>query len=86
MHLGIAVRAGEGLRKPRDAEATEQARKRAKWLDARMKERRMSVADINGEGGPDRKTIQKVLNGEPVGAHVIEKIAKALGVPREEVP
>lgn len=51
---------------------------RASWLRVRMLERGWSNADASKFGGPDRKTIEKIVRGEAVRNDVLEKLADAL--------
>ena len=51
---------------------------RAAWLKARLLERGWSKADPSNFGGPDRKTIEKILRGEAVRNDVLEKLVDAL--------
>jgi hypothetical protein len=51
---------------------------RASWLKERLLERGWSHSDPSKFGGPDRKSIEKIIRGEPVGNNVLEKLAKAL--------
>ncbi len=51
---------------------------RASWLRGRLLERGWSNADPSEYGGPDRKTIEKILRGEAVRNDVLEKLAYAL--------
>jgi hypothetical protein len=52
--------------------------KRAAWLNERLRERGWNKHDISRQGGPDHKTVQKILDGERVREDVLEKIAQAL--------
>lgn len=74
------------------AELTEKAARRrfpnrAAWLKREMAERehmtphRVSVLD-----GPDKKTTARILRGEHVLPHVLDKLAKALSVLRVQIP
>ncbi len=51
---------------------------RAKWLQERLKERAWNRNDPHRHGGPDAKTIDKILDGKSVREDVLEKLAKAL--------
>src|ERR1017187_10238327 len=51
---------------------------RAIWLQQRLFERAWDHNDPPRHSGPDRKTIDKILRGEPVREDVLEKLAKAL--------
>ena len=51
---------------------------RASWLKGQLLERGWSKSDPSNHNGPDRKTIERILRGEPVRNDVIEKLAKAL--------
>ncbi len=50
-----------------------------------MLERGWSTADASKFGGPDRKTIEKILRGEAVRNDVLEKLAVALSKRHEDV-
>jgi hypothetical protein len=62
--------------------------KRAKWLRDQMEKRdRMSINRLHELSNVDRKTIKRVLNGEPVTDKILEKLAAGLsedGCPRVE--
>jgi hypothetical protein len=64
--------------KTRPPESVAAFRNRASWLDARLLERGWSTSVPSQWGGPDRKTIEKILRGEPVGNPVLQKLAVAL--------
>ena len=51
---------------------------RASWLKDRLLERGWSNSDPLKYRGPDRKTVEKILRGEPVRNDVLEKLAAAL--------
>ena len=51
---------------------------RASWLKDQMLKRGWSTADPSKYGGPDRKTVEKILRGEGVRNEVLEKLADAL--------
>ena len=51
---------------------------RAAWLNKRLQERSWNKHDLARQGGPDHKTIQKILDGFDVREDVLEKIAVAL--------
>jgi hypothetical protein len=52
--------------------------KRVLWLNARLLERGWSTSDPYTHGGPDRKTVEKILRGEAVRNDVLVKLAGAL--------
>jgi hypothetical protein len=52
--------------------------KRGSWLKERLLERGWSNSDPSKYGGPDRKTIEKILRGEAVRNDVLDKAASAL--------
>lgn len=62
----------------KDAPTAERYPNRAKWLDAQLVQRAWSKNDLAQYGGPDRKTVQKILDGEPVREDMLEKLADAL--------
>ena len=55
--------------------------KRAAWLNRSLRDLGWSDADPAAWGGPDRKTIQKILRGKPVTNNVLKKLADALSKP-----
>jgi hypothetical protein len=76
----IPVSQPEGTKPPALAGSPESAEfpKRASWLKARLKERNWGQSDITRHSGPDRKTIRKILSGEPVREDVLDRLARAL--------
>jgi hypothetical protein len=52
--------------------------KRAQWLKQELRARSLSKQDIERQGGPEHRTVQKILDGGPVREDVLEKLAKAL--------
>jgi hypothetical protein len=52
--------------------------KRAQWLKERLRERDWNTGSFNLSGGPDRKTIHKILRGESVTETTLDKAAEAL--------
>jgi len=59
---------------------------RASWLADCLALRGWGEADPYAHGGPDRKTIKKILAGESVSNHVLKKLADALKISPLEVP
>ena len=51
---------------------------RASWLKQRLRERSWNKNDLSRQGGPDRKTGQKILDGQKIREDVLEKVATAL--------
>jgi hypothetical protein len=51
---------------------------RASWLKDRLQERSWNKNDLSRHGGPDRKTVQKILNGQKIREEGHEKVATAL--------
>jgi hypothetical protein len=49
--------------------------KRASWLTIRLRERSWNKHDLSRHGGPDHKTVQKVLDGMSVREDVLQKVA-----------
>lgn len=52
--------------------------KRAEWLKDRLRERSWNKNDVSRRRGPDRKTVQKILDGRGVREDVLDKLATAL--------
>jgi hypothetical protein len=52
--------------------------KHACWLADRLRERSWNKHDLPRRGGPDNKTVQKILNGQKVREDVLDKVATAL--------
>jgi hypothetical protein len=52
--------------------------KRASWLRASLQERSWNKHDLARQGGPDHKTVQKILDGFPVREDVLGKVVAAL--------
>ena len=74
----LLMSAKKPSKKVSDGHAESEFPRRADWLRARLKERNWWQSDINRQSGPDRKTIRKILNGEPVREDVLDRLAKAL--------
>jgi len=51
---------------------------RAIWLADRLQERSWSKHDVSRFGGPDQRTVQKILDGDSVRADVLGGLAQAL--------
>ena len=51
---------------------------RAAWLKGRLGERGWNKHDVSRQGGPDHKTVQKILDGRRVREDVLEPLATAL--------
>jgi len=51
---------------------------RVLWLNSQLRERGWGKSDPYKHGGPDRKTVEKILRGEPVRNDVLEKLAESL--------
>jgi len=61
--------------------------RRAAWLADQMKRRALTQGWFEARRqGPDKKTIRKILRGEPVSARSLATLADALGVQPEEIP
>jgi hypothetical protein len=52
--------------------------RRASWLKERLRERAWNKHDIRRYGGPDYKTVQKILDGKIVREDGLEKLVEAL--------
>jgi hypothetical protein len=59
--------------------------KRASWLKDRLRERSWNKHDLSRHGGPDRKTVQKILNGFSVREDVLQKVADGLSKQKGKV-
>lgn len=59
--------------------------KRAEWLNSRLRDMGWNESDPCRWGGPDRKTVQRILRGEAVGNAVLKKLADALSKPAGSV-
>lgn len=70
--------ADDGADSRRSAKGEPAYPQRGLWLQARLKERAWNRNDPPRYGGPDAKTIDKILRGESVREDVLEKLAKAL--------
>lgn len=70
-----------------DGPATSDPKSLAEWLRSQMESLGWTPNDF-GSRGPDRKTIQKILNGGAVTMKTIRKLAKALsaGLGKEVLP
>jgi hypothetical protein len=51
---------------------------RVAWLNSQLRERGWGNSDPYKHGGPDRKTVEKILRGEPVRNDVLAKLAESL--------
>ncbi len=51
---------------------------RAAWLAKRLQERSWNRHDLSRQGGPNWKTVQKVLDGQPIREDKLELLALAL--------
>ena len=60
--------------------------KRAAWLESRLRDQGWSTSDPAGWGGPDRKTVEKILRGEAVKNGSLKKLADALSKPSGSEP
>ncbi len=58
--------------------------RRAGWLADRLQERNWSKHDVSRHNGPDHKTVQKILDGDPVRADVLGRLAHALSTKRRK--
>jgi hypothetical protein len=58
---------------------------RAEWLRSQLAERAWNRNDPLRQGGPDPKTIDKVLRGEQVREDVLEKLAKSLSAKHSRI-
>ncbi len=52
---------------------------RAKWLQEQMLARSATMSGLYGAGGPDKKSIKRILAGYQVSDGVLEKLTVALG-------
>ena len=61
--------------------------RRAAWLAEQIQRRKLSQNWFEERrGGPDKKTIRKILRGEPVSPKTLRTLAEALGVSPEDIP
>jgi hypothetical protein len=51
---------------------------RASWLAERLRERAWNKHDVYRQGGPDHKSVQKILDGKSVREDLLHKLAAAL--------
>jgi hypothetical protein len=51
---------------------------RAKWLKSKLEERKWTKHDVERSDGPTHKTVQAILDGEPVQDGTINKLVSAL--------
>lgn len=74
-------------RPTRAAAPTRSARfpRRAAWLQKRL-DSGLSAYRIYADDGPDKKTTERILRGEPVRSVTLDKLSKALGVSRRDIP
>jgi hypothetical protein len=56
---------------------------RATWLGDRLRERAWSKYDVTRHGGPDQKTVQKILDGKHVREDALDRLVKALSAAPE---
>jgi hypothetical protein len=76
---GIGMRAAGDSERTRNRSASSpEFPKRALWLRTRLQERSWNEHDVGRHRGPDRKTVQKILNGQRVREDVLERLATAL--------
>jgi hypothetical protein len=59
--------------------------KRARWLRRKEKDG-WTPLRIEAEGGPDHKTVRRILQGFPVQGRTLQKLASALGVQLIDIP
>ena len=62
----------------RSEQETAPAKTLASWLATRLRERSWNKHDVERHSGPNHKTVQKILSGEPVRAETLNKLARAL--------
>ena len=60
--------------------------KRAKWLQIEMSKQRLTRTRIRVLDGPDKATTARILRGDPVLDHVLDKLATALQLSRSQIP
>ena len=61
--------------------------RRAAWLAEQIQRRKLSQNWFEERrGGPDKKTIRKILRGEPVSPKTLRTLAEALGVSPDDIP
>jgi hypothetical protein len=60
---------------------------RARWFTEKLREKHLSVRRLFEErGGPAPATARRILRGQAVSQAALEKLARALRVPPEEIP
>jgi hypothetical protein len=64
--------------RPKDKIGVRPFPNRAVWLREQLRKRSWNKHDLSGHGGPDHKTVQKVLDGYAVREDVLPKVADAL--------
>jgi hypothetical protein len=52
--------------------------RRAAWLREQLSSRKLNRHTLHANGGPDRASTQKILDGLSVREDVLEKVARAL--------
>lgn len=58
----------------------------AKWLDAAMRKKALTVRGLGTQSGVDPKTINRLLAGKSSRVRVVEQLCEALGVKIDECP
>jgi hypothetical protein len=73
-----------------DAPARTAFPNRAEWLDRQLADRKWTLPDLKLHGGPDPRTTEKILSGEPVKDTVLMRLAHGLSeggqVSRGDIP
>ncbi len=60
---------------------------RADWFKRELKVRGWTESSMaTKHGSPDYKTLRKISEGQAVQDRVLDRLAKALGVPRHQIP
>lgn len=69
-----------------DRPSSPQYPNRATWLSQRLTERQWTKHTVQGHGGPEHRTVQKVLDGQSVGDLVLNRLATALSQSKKHPP
>lgn len=85
-HFHLVLRAGLRSAPAGGDHERDRLEQRAKWLKDHMDRKALSLEAIKAQEGPDRKTIKKILQAQPVSENVLNRLALALKVARSSFP